>query len=321
MAPFLFKVTRLGFNIYGRVAPKRAGCAAFRLFCRTPDRKPKTKAYAEKLALAESKVAQAQRLDLATERGLFTTYLFEPENPRVDASISLVVHGWGSRAADMIGIIEALLEAGERVVAIDLPGHGASPGRSLNMMQAIAAVDAAWRQYGPFNAMIGHSFGGAVIINAAAGALPGYPAHEVRKLVTIASPHSMTEVFDGFGRAVGLPPAVRSAMDEEVLRLACRPLSAFDTPQHLRRMRVPALVIHAHDDKEVPAKSAEAKAAAGPHVTLHWADGLGHRRIIADSEVAQRVARFVTEERVDIRLPVGVSEARSAIQQECAMPC
>lgn len=296
MAPFALQVTRLGFGIYGRIAPKRAGRAAFKLFCRTPARKPKTKSYASRLALAEPKLARAQRLDIATDRGMFTSYLFEPEKPVPAGTTSLVVHGWGSRAADMLALVDRLLEAGERVVAIDLPGHGASPGRALNMVQAIAAVDAAWRQYGPFNAMIGHSFGGAVIVNAAAGAVPGYPAHQPEKLVTIASPHSMTDVFDGFGTAVGLPPAVRNAMDDEVLRLACRPLATFDTPRLLHDMKIPALVIHARDDKEVSVKSAEAKAKAGPHVTLHWADGLGHRRIIASADVAERVARFVAGE-------------------------
>ncbi|PYE88272.1 alpha/beta fold hydrolase [Phyllobacterium leguminum] len=292
MAPFVLQVTRLGFEVYGRIAPKRAGRAAFNLFCRTPGRKPKTKSYAEKLARAEARMRKARRLDLTIDRGMFTSYLFEPDKP--SGGTSLVVHGWGSRAADMLAIVDALLDTCERVVAIDLPGHGASPGRALNMVQAIAAVDAAWREYGPFNAMIGHSFGGAVVVNAAAGAVPCYPAHRPQKLITIASPHSMIEVFDDFGKAVGLPPQVRNAMDDEVLRLACRPLAAFDTPQHLRQMGIPALAIHARDDKEVSAKSAEAKAAAGPHITLHWADGLGHRRIIASPEIAARVAQFVT---------------------------
>ncbi|PRD41527.1 alpha/beta hydrolase [Phyllobacterium phragmitis] len=294
MTPFVFQVTRLGFDIYGRVAPKRAGRAAFKLFCRTPARKPKTKSHAEKLARAEAKVAKARRLDLAIDRGMFTSHLFEPDKPSPSGRISLVVHGWGSCTADMLAIVDALLEAGERVVSIDLPGHGASPGRALNMVQAIAAVDAAWRQYGPFHAMIGHSFGGAVIINAAAGTVPCYPARTPEKIVTIAAPHSMTEVFDGFGRMVRLRHDVRDAMDDEVLRLACQPLPAFDTDQLLRRLTIPALVIHARDDKEVSAKSAEAKAKAGSHVTLHWADGLGHRRIIASRDVAARVARFVT---------------------------
>jgi len=298
MTPFVFQVTRLGFDIYGRVAPKQAGRAAFRLFCRTPARKPKTKSHAEKLARAEAKMRKARRLDLAIDRGIFASHLFEPDRPSPSGRTSLVVHGWGSRTADMLAIIDALLDAGERVISIDLPGHGASPGRALNMMQAVAAVDAAWRQYGPFHAMIGHSFGGAVLVNAAAGALPCYRAHRPKKLVTIAAPHSMTEVFDGFGRMVGLRPEVRSAMDDEVLRIVCRPLSSFDTDRHLRQLRIPTLVIHAHDDKEVSAQSAEAKAKAGPHVRLYWADGLGHRRIIANAEVAARVARFVTGDEV-----------------------
>ncbi|RCS25303.1 alpha/beta hydrolase [Phyllobacterium salinisoli] len=293
MTPFIFQVTRLGFDIYGRIAPRRAGRAAFKLFCRTPARKPKSKSHAEKLARAEAKVAKARRLDLAIDRGMFVSHLFEPVKPAPSGRISLVVHGWGSRTADMLAIIDALLDAGERVVSIDLPGHGASPGRALHMVQAIASVDAAWRQFGPFHAMIGHSFGGAVIVNAAAGTAPCYPARTPEKLVTIAAPHSMTEVFDGFGRMVGLRRDVRDAMDREVLQLACSPLSAFDTDHVLRSLKIPTLVIHARDDKEVSAKSAESKAKAGPHVTLHWADGLGHRRIIASGQVAARVAQFV----------------------------
>ncbi len=188
----------------------------------------------------------------------------------------------------MVTIIRELVARGERVVSIDLPGHGESAGRTLNMVQAIAAVDAAWRQYGPFDAMVGHSFGGAVVVNAAAGPLGCYRARRPARLVTIASPHSMAGVFDGFGKLLGLSPDLRRAMKEEVRYLAARPITDFDTDAHLRRLAIPTLVIHAHDDKEVPAICAEMAAGAGRHVRLRWADGLGHRRIIASPEVASR---------------------------------
>ncbi|WP_273792552.1 alpha/beta fold hydrolase [Brucella anthropi] len=291
MTSFSLKVTRFGLGLLGRIDPNTAGRTAFRIFCRTPSRKPKNKAYAARLQQASNELRQAKRLDLIIDRGFIATYLFEPDV--YVGRTSLVVHGWGSRSADMMTIIRELVARGERVVSIDLPGHGASAGRTLNMIQAIAAVDVAWRQYGPFNSMIGHSFGGAVVVNAAAGSLGCYQSHRPTKLVTIASPHSMAGVFDGFGKVLGLDRDVRNAMKEQVRYIAARPITDFDTDVHLRRMRIPTLVIHAHDDKEVPAICAEMAGRAGSHVKVHWADGLGHRRIIASTEVASLVADYL----------------------------
>ncbi|RUY19895.1 alpha/beta hydrolase, partial [Mesorhizobium sp. M7A.F.Ca.CA.004.12.1.1] len=56
---------------------------------------------------------------------------------------------------------------------------------------------------------------------------------------------------------------------------------------------VPTLVIHAQDDREVSADHARRYAGAGGHVRLYWADGLGHRRILADKGVVERAVGFV----------------------------
>ena len=138
-----------------------------------------------------------------------------------------------------------------------------------------------------------HNLPNKVIINAAAGSVGCYRSHRPAKLVTIASPHSMAGVFDGFGKVLGLGRDARNAMKEQVRYIAARPITDFDTDVLLRRMTIPTLVIHAHDDKEVPAICAEAAGKAGAHVTVHWADGLGHRRIIASGEVASLVAVLI----------------------------
>jgi len=295
MATLSLQVTRFGLGVLGHFAPEHAGRAAFKIFCRTPSRKPKTKAYAEKLQQTSEELLKAKRLDLIIDRGVVATYLFEPAGmARQSVRTSLVVHGWGSRSADMMAIISALVARGERVVALDLPGHGASAGRELDFIRAIAAVDAAWRQYGPFYAMIGHSFGGAVVVNAAAGPLGCYRERRPAKLVTIASPHSLDGVFEGFGKVLRLKADVRQAMKDRVQQIAARPIHDFDTDKHLRRLSIPTLVIHARDDKEVPARCAEMVARAGSHVRLHWADGLGHRRIIASTDVADKIADYVS---------------------------
>ena len=43
------------------------------------------------------------------------------------------------------------------------------------------------------------------------------------------------------------------------------------------------------------AREAEAYAAAGPHVRLRWAPGLGHRRILADAGVVADAVAFAGE--------------------------
>lgn len=57
--------------------------------------------------------------------------------------------------------------------------------------------------------------------------------------------------------------------------------------------RVPALVIHDRDDREVPFADGEAVAHAWPNVTLHQVTGLGHRRLLKDPDVIARTAAFL----------------------------
>jgi pimeloyl-ACP methyl ester carboxylesterase len=57
------------------------------------------------------------------------------------------------------------------------------------------------------------------------------------------------------------------------------------------------LVLHAEDDKEVPALHARRYAASGPNVTLEWANGFGHRRIVSAEPVIDRIVQFLAEDR------------------------
>ena len=81
-------------------------------------------------------------------------------------------------------------------------------------------------------------------------------------------------------------------MADQIERVAGRPLEAFIGARQLAETGIPALVIHAPDDKEVPVREARAYGAAGENVRLFLADGLGHRRILADKQILSRVASF-----------------------------
>ena len=183
---------------------------------------------------------------------------FRPRQGRESAGTVLVLHGWRSRTEYMKALIEAYRDAGFRVMSLDLPGHGGSAGRRLNLASAVRAAHVAGEWFGPFAAVVGHSFGGAVAVNAVAGSIVGIPPLAASKLVLIAAPSSMPDLFRDFGRYLNLGPRTQSAMADQVRRIAGRPLDEFVGSRQLAETAVPTLVIHAPDDREVARRSCRA---------------------------------------------------------------
>ncbi|MEM6462098.1 MAG: alpha/beta fold hydrolase [Pseudomonadota bacterium] len=233
----------------------------------------------------------AKAMQLSIHSGRIATWYFPPLGSRRLGTV-LVTHGWGARTEYMLEIISALQKDGHAVVALDLPGHGGSSGRTLDMARAVEAVDAAWRQYGPFSMMVGHSFGGAVVLNAAVASVEGFRANSPDKLALISAPNSLPAVFEWFADLLGLRPKSRRALYDGVAEVTGRPLETFIGTVQLAVFGKPTLVIHAPDDREITADSARAFQTAGDHVQLCWADGLGHRRILRSADVAERLCAF-----------------------------
>lgn len=293
MASIGLKVIRGLFGAAEHLMPALGGRAAFELFCRTPPRRRLTAGERRAVEKAADFMSEARHHRLKTRSDWVMAHEFRPEPRRLPNGTVLVVHGWRSRTEYMRMLIEGYRNAGFRVLSLDLPGHGASQGRRLTMASAVDAVRAADEWFGPFTAVVGHSFGGAVALSAAAGAIRGIPPLDVGRLVLIAAPNAMSDVFAGFGRHINVGPRSASSLDRQVERISGHRLGHFVGAQFLRRLDVPTLVIHAPDDREVLAENASALAAAGPHVALHWAPGLGHRRILADPAVVLQAVGFV----------------------------
>jgi pimeloyl-ACP methyl ester carboxylesterase len=296
MASFGLKVIRLALSSVAAVSPAAAGRAAFRLFATTPGRRPRTAKEKELFARSEGWMRQAQRVELSFAGGTAVAHRFVARPCEAFAGRVLVVHGWGSQAAYLSALTEGLVAAGHEVVALDLPGHGASRGRTLTLPMAVRAIDAAWQRFGGFDYFCGHSFGGASLACAASGLVPSVPAHRPRRLATIGSPSEMSWLFKDLGRYLKLGAKAQVALEEHVERIAGAPLSAFDAANGAGRLNTPMLVIHAEDDKEVPAMHARRYAAAGSNVTLEWANGLGHRRIVSAEPVIDRIVDFFSQD-------------------------
>lgn len=292
MASFGLKVIRGAFGIGERLSPSISGWLAFELFCRTPSERQLTINERKAISAASPFMREARQHRLQTLTDCVVVHEFRPE--AAFRGTVLVLHGWRSRTEYMRSIIEGLRDAGFRVVSLDLPGHGGSRGRKLNMARAVDAARMVATWFGPFEAVVGHSFGGALAVNAVTGSIPGIAPVETEKLVLISAPESMPEVFEQYGRIVNVGPRSHRAISRRVQRVAGRPLEDFLGAKQLAGMERPTLVIHAPDDREVSAESAHRYAAAGSHVDLLWVDGAGHRRILGDPRTVDATVAFVS---------------------------
>ena len=293
MSSYLHKVAGQAINLTGVVSMRLAGRIAFSLFASTGSPEPKTDKERKLLAVARHAMREAENVLLPIHAGMVAAHRFPPIGES-NGKIHLVVHGWGSRIDYMQGLIRGLRQTGATVVGLDLPGHGGSTGRYLTVPLAIEAIDAAWRQFGPFDAVIGHSFGGFVSAMSAAGPEDWMRRRTPGKLVVIGSPVAAEHVFSQFSGHMGFTRKVSRALDEEVQRIAGQPIAFFSAGRMLAdRMDLPVLVLHAEDDKEVSPQAARLYAEAGSHVRLEWLNGLGHRRIVNSPQTIDAITKFL----------------------------
>jgi pimeloyl-ACP methyl ester carboxylesterase len=109
------------------------------------------------------------------------------EGGQRNAPAVLLVHGWGGYTYSFAEMIPALLHAGFRIVALDLPGHGLSdkPAEeswySEESLTRIVVQVVEREKLGQF-AYIGHSMGGLLGLRLALNSTPS-----LRRLVLISS--------------------------------------------------------------------------------------------------------------------------------------
>jgi hypothetical protein len=293
------QVIRFVLGQGGKVFPRTAARAGFELFCRTDNpRKPNSKQQ-KAIARVAPLMARARLHRLRAGKGCVAAHEFRPQG--TERGRILVLHGWRSRTDFMAEMITALVHDGWRVVGLDLPGHGQSYGRRLNVRLGVEAVTQASQWLGPFDAVIGHSFGGIVAVNAAIGGISGLEPVPFAKLAIISSPNSFPELFSSLGDAFGFGERARSAMGQVVEQIAGNPVPFYVLANQVKQFKGEVLSIHATDDKEVAYKDGYAIGGAGDHVTHVPFDGLGHRRIVADRKVFETLKAFVGADAKKVR--------------------
>ena len=199
----------------------------------------------------------------------------------------LLVHGWGGRGSQVAAFAQPLVEAGYRVVTFDGLAHGDSPGKQTTLIDFFQIIKILDSSEGPFEAMIGHSFGGV------AAALAMTEGVNTKKLVTIGSPASMTCIFEEFGKQINASGKTIEKVAQTIEALAQRPVDNFSLANLVTKIRQPGLIVHDKQDKEVNVAEALALAERWPGSRLLLTEGLGHQRILRDAATISKIVAFV----------------------------
>jgi pimeloyl-ACP methyl ester carboxylesterase len=199
----------------------------------------------------------------------------------------LLAHGWESRRTHWGAFVTPLLDAGFRVVAVDAPAHGDSPGTKANVLQYGKALAEVGRELGPLAGIIGHSFG------AGASVIALHRGLQAERAVFISGPSSVVSVIERWGRQDGLPESEIPSFVRLVEREVGEGVKFMDVTQIVPHLTTRALIVHDRNDKEIPVEEGLAVAAAWAGATMLVTERFGHRRIMLAGEVVQAVVEFL----------------------------
>lgn len=201
----------------------------------------------------------------------------------------VLVHGWNGRGSQLLGFAAPLVQAGFSVTLFDLPGHGNSTGQSASVVHAGRALRALAQDIGEAHAVIAHSMGSAAALWAFSHGMT------VQRSVHLAGPSSLTPVVRGLAAAQGLGPADTAAFAGWVEGFIGMPLANVDIERLRLGLRHPGLILHDAEDRTVPIAASQALHAAWPGSRFDRLAGLGHRRLLQDTDVIARSVAFVAE--------------------------
>lgn len=199
----------------------------------------------------------------------------------------LIAHGWESRATQMAGFVDVLLEHGFEVIALDGPAHGHSKGASANPYLFANAVAHAHKKLGPFEGVIGHSMGGNAVATAISDGM------ECSKVVLISSPSSIENLLSRFSSFIGLPKPTERKFISMVEEKVGKSTAFLNTASNISKRSIKGLIIHDRSDVEIPYQEALEIKRNWENASLFSTEGFGHRAIVRQPIVWQKAADFL----------------------------
>lgn len=262
MNKLAYKAMGAVLNVWSLIHSNSAARQAYMVSCRPvpPTIRDKERAFIE-TARMEQRMVEGYPI---------TEYHWgDPEGPMV-----LLTYGWSYNVGRWRHFVPALELAGFHVVAYDPPGHGLTEGNFLNLLINSLLQRNLIDRYGPVEAIIGHSFGGASAVYTVSH-LP--VTQRPKRMVVMASFSSTLKMFGEFRVRMGLWKSTFRRWLQWAERQNGLPLHYFDMARlsgHLSTVQ--ALLVHDPADAVTPFSSAQRYHTFWPGSALWAARGGGH---------------------------------------------
>jgi len=273
--PLILRMLRLVFQAGGYIAAGLTGQLACKLWYKTT-RFP--------LPAGEKKALQQAEVGFREINGSrIATYTWGSAGAMV-----LLIHGWNGRATQLAPFVKPLLKNGLRVLAFDAPAHGKSTGRQTTIYEIAAVITELNKHYGPFHAVITHSFGGPSL------ALAMKQGFTAERIACLCPPASAAGLVDKFAHTLHINDKTIRVMKRLIEeRFGENVWSDVAMVNNVAELTVPAMIIHDEDDNDVPWQEGYAVSQAWPGSRFIKTSQLGHHRILSDRTTIQTVAGFI----------------------------
>ncbi|TDN82359.1 pimeloyl-ACP methyl ester carboxylesterase [Salegentibacter sp. 24] len=222
------------------------------------------------------------KVDIPRTNREIMIYEFGNSNKKV-----LLVHGWSGRGTQLAKVAETLKAKGYSTISFDAPAHGKAPGKKTIMLDFIDAIHLLDEKYGPFSAVVGHSLGGMATLRAVKEGL------QTKKLIVIGTANSITHITQEFVRNLKMNRKIAERMKAHFDKKFDIDMDSYSGAVSARAVKIPTLVIHDENDVDVEISSAYEIHKALENSELHITKGLGHRRILGDSAVINKITTFI----------------------------
>lgn len=200
---------------------------------------------------------------------------------------ALMVHGWSGRGTQLWSIAERLLQNGYSTISFDAPAHGKSTGATSDMTEFIVAIEELDKLYGPFDIIIGHSLGAMAALNAVKKGI------STEKVITIGSGDVIQDIINDFIQKLGMDIAISKTMTKLFEMKFDQAVNNYSAYIAAREIAIPVLVIHDEDDEDVPVSAAKHIKRHLQNGELLITKGLGHRKILGDKKVIDKIIQFI----------------------------
>jgi pimeloyl-ACP methyl ester carboxylesterase len=206
-----------------------------------------------------------------------------------DGPLVIFVHGWSGRAAQMAPLAVHVAGLGFRSVAIDVTGHGDSPGRHTRWDHFLRDISALSQWLGgDIHAYVGHSAGGLAMM--AARRLHGIRA---RQYVCICAPSYPFPPIDAIKKRLDPKIGVLENYKAFIAGQFDTTWGQLETGCSYLGARSDLLLFYDETDRYISHGEGDRIKALCPGARLVKTRAYGHQKILAAPELARAVGGFL----------------------------